>query len=261
MQSTLFQKLALRSIGVFGAGIFATFFALTFSAPEWVEQFAADYIEAEAESRIDSTIDALRPPSSESALGRFAESLYQSNEAQIDRLKTNLKSSIREQWAAALVSVRDMDCECRQNWERGVESNITLLQLANEKVVHFIHATYMDLASDLKRDVRVFTGSNAVLFILLLLISFLKPRAVSHLFLPGVLVTISTLICSYFYVFEQNWLLTIIQGSYLGFAYLAWLGIVFLFLCDIVFNRGRVTTEILNALFSAAGSAASVVPC
>ncbi len=72
---------------------------------------------------------------------------------------------------------------------------------------------------------------------------------------------ISTLFCSYFYIFEQNWLLTIIHSSYLGFAYLTWLGIVFLFLCDIVFNRARITTEILNAFFNAIGSALSVVPC
>ena len=30
------------------------------------------------------------------------------------------------------------------------------------------------------------------------------------------------------YVFEQNWLLTIIHGDYLGLAYAAWLGVVFL---------------------------------
>ncbi len=119
----------------------------------------------------------------------------------------------------------------------------------------------MDVATELKRDIRIFTASNALVFILLLLVSFLKPQAITHLFLPGVLLVVSTLICSYFYIFEQNWLLTIIQNSYLGFAYLAWLGAVFLFLCDIVFNRGRITTEILNSLLNAIGSALSVVPC
>ncbi len=119
----------------------------------------------------------------------------------------------------------------------------------------------MDVATKLKRDIRIFTASNAAVFILLLLVSFLKPQAITHQFLPGVLLAVSTLICSYFHIFEQNWLLTIIHSSYLGFAYLAWLGIVFLFLCDIVFNRGRITTEILNAIFNAIGSAFSVVPC
>jgi len=265
MDSTVLQKLSLRSIGVIGTAIFLIFFAFTYSVPGWVETFAADYIESEAQDRIDASIDAVRPPESESALGTLAQSMYEKNEAQIEQLKSNLRDKVHEQWAAALALVRDLDCECREKWEdwfeSGFNTNIALLQAANEQISNFIHSTYMDVATELKRDIRIFTASNAAVFILLLLVSFLKPQAITHLFLPGVLLAVSTLICSYFYIFEQNWLLTIIHSSYLGFAYLAWLGIVFLFLCDIVFNRGRVTTEILNAIFNAVGSAFSVVPC
>ena len=265
MDNTVLQKLSLRSIGVIGAAIFLTFFAFTYSVPGWVETFAADYIESEAQERIDASIDAIRPPESESALARLAQSMYEKNEAQIEQLKTNLKNKVHEQWAAALAAVRDLDCECREKWkdwfESGFNTNIALLQAANEQISNFIHSTYMDVATELKRDIRIFTASNAAVFILLLLVAFLKPQAMTHLFLPGVLLAVSTLICSYFYIFEQNWLLTIIHSSYLGFAYLAWLGIVFLFLGDIVFNRGRITTEILNAIFNAIGSAFSVVPC
>ncbi|MCH9696119.1 MAG: hypothetical protein K0U72_16505 [Gammaproteobacteria bacterium] len=259
------QKLSLRAIGAIGASIFLAFFALTYSVPGWVESFAANYIESEAQERIDNSIDSIRPPESDSALGRLAQSLYAKNETEIAQLKQNLKGKVHEQWAAALASVRNLDCECREKWqdrfESGFKTDIVLLQAANDKISDFIHSTYMNVATELKRDIRVFTASNAAVFILLLLASFLKLAAITHLFLPGVLLAISTLVCSYFYVFEQNWLLTIIHNSYLGFAYLAWLGVVFLFLCDIIFNRGRITTEILNAFFNAIGSALSVVPC
>lgn len=265
MVNTILQKLSLRSVGAIGAGLFLTFFALTYSVPGWVEEFAADYIESEARERIDTTIDTIRPPDSESALARLAQSMYEKNEAQIEQLKANLKNKVHEQWATALALVRDLDCECREKWEdwfeSGFQSNITLLQAANEQISSFIHSTYMDVATELKQDVRIFTASNSAVFLVLLLVSFLKPQAITHLFLPGVLLAVSTLICSYFYVFEQNWLLTIIHNSYLGFAYLAWLGVVFLLLCDIIFNRARITTEIVNAFFSAIGSALSVVPC
>jgi hypothetical protein len=50
-------------------------------------------------------------------------------------------------------------------------------------------------------------------------------------------------------------------GRHVGFAYLAYLGGVFAFLCDIIFNRARVTAEVLNALLNAVGSAVQVVPC
>jgi len=265
MDNTVLQKLSLRSVGVVGGAIFLTFFVFTYSVPGWVEAFAADYIESKAQQRIDTTIDSVRPPESESALARLAQSMYEKNDAQIEQSKANLKNKVHEQWAAALAAVRDLDCECRQKWEDWFESafntNIVLLQAANAQVSKFIHSTYMQVATELTRDIRIFTGTNAAVFILLLLVSFAKPQAITHLFLPGALLAISTLICSYFYIFEQNWLLTIIHSSYLGFAYLAWLGIAFLFLCDIVFNRARITTEIINAAFSAVGSAFSVFPC
>lgn len=265
MDNSTLKTLSLRSIGVIGAAIFLTFFAFTYSVPGWVEDFAADYIESQAQERIDTSIDSIRPPESDGALARLAQSMYERNEAKIEQSKANLKSKVHEQWAAALATVRDLDCECREKWEdwfeSGFNTNIVLLQAANEQISSFIHSTYMDVATELKSDIRIFTASNAAVFILLLLVSFLKPQAMMHLFIPGVLLAISTLICSYFYIFEQNWLLTIIHNSYLGFVYLAWLGVVFLFLCDIVFNRGRVTTEILNAFFNAIGSALSAVPC
>jgi len=265
MDNTVLQKLSLRSVGVIGAAIFLTFFAFTFVTPGWLETFAADYIESEARERIDASIDAIQPPDSESALARLAQSMYAKNEAQIEQLKWNLRNKVHEQWAAALAAVRNLDCECREKWEDwfkgGFSTNIALLQVANEQISTFIHSTYMDVATELKRDIRIFTASNAAVFILLLLVSFLKPQAITHLFLPGVLLAVSTLICSYFYIFEQNWLLTIIHSSYLGFAYLAWLGVVFVLLCDIVFNRARITTAILNTIFDAIGSAISVGPC
>ena len=81
------------------------------------------------------------------------------------------------------------------------------------------------------------------------------------MFLPAALLVVATLICSYFYVFEQNWLLTIVYSDYLGFSYLLYLGVVFLFLCDVVFNKGRVTTEVANAISNVLGIALELVPC
>ena len=167
--------------------------------------------------------------------------------------------------ADALAEIRDLDCECRdkyaQTLQRRFELDIALLQAANDEVVDFIQATYMQVVAEVKRDIRVFTGSNAGVFLLLLLVSLLKPEAISHLFVPAALLSVAALTSSYFYVFEQNWLLTIIYGDYLGFAYLAYLGLVFFFLCDIVLNKARVTTRIANAVFEAAGSSVTWAPC
>lgn len=69
------------------------------------------------------------------------------------------------------------------------------------------------------------------------------------------------LVCSCFYIFEQNRPLTILYNDYLGFGYLAYLAVVFALLCDIILNRVRITTMIVNAVPEAVGSVASAVPC
>jgi hypothetical protein len=53
-----------------------------------------------------------------------------------------------------------------------------------------------------------------------------------------------------------------LHGSYVGWAYAAYLALVFLFLCDIAFNRGRVTTRLLNGVNSSLGGIVSALtPC
>lgn len=259
------QKTFLRLVGLAGSILFWTFFAVTFVTPESIETFAKDYIERKAAERIDETVDDLGPEESDSALLNLAQSMLTENEDRIRELKDQLRLRIHEQIADAIAEIRDLDCECRDRiarfLEEGYQGQILMADAANDRIVEFIHYKYMELVSELKRDIRIFTASNGGAFLVLLLISFVKPRAIVHLFVPGVLLAASTIICSYFYIFEQNWLLTIIHSAYLGFVYLGWLGFVFLFLCDIVLNRGRVTTQILNAIGSMIGNAATVLPC
>ena len=115
------------------------------------------------------------------------------------------------------------------------------------KAILFEHYGSPDLLS-LQEVAQPLPAANEVL---------IRVEATAHLFLPGALLLLSTAICAYFYLFEQNWFYTILYNDYTGFAYLAHLLLVFAALCDIVFNRARVTTEIINAL----GNAFSVAPC
>jgi hypothetical protein len=259
------HKAILRSIGVAGIAIFFTFFAFTYSIPGWVESFAADFIQSEVAEEVDSRIDDFGVSAGDSAVSQLAATLYQQNEREIAGLKSALKADAHERMATALAQIRDVDCECREKYtqlfENGFQIDIALLQAANDRIVDFIQMTYMEVSAELKRDIRVFTGVNAGVFLLLLLVSFAKPQAIGQLFVPGVLLTLATLISIYFYIFEQNWLLTIIYGEYLGFLYLPYLGIVFLALCDVVLNRARITTRIANAILEAIGSAVSLLPC
>jgi hypothetical protein len=259
------QLCSLRGAGVLGAALFGFFFALTFSTPQWVEQFAVEFIETRVDQKMNSAIEGLRPEGGSSMVSRVAGALYRQNEAALDDLKQQFRNGVRETWAAALAEVRDLSCECREKWlgilESGTLLHLQSLTAIEERLTDFIQASYMEVATDLKRDIRIFTATNAGVFILLVLISFLKPQAVRHLFVPGLLLLVATLLCAYGYVFEQNWLLTVINGSYLGSAYAVYLGAVFLFLCDIALNRGRVTTQLANGVVHSLGGVSSLLPC
>jgi hypothetical protein len=135
------------------------------------------------------------------------------------------------------------------------------LEEGKAKLIDFSHAKYMEITQKLTLDVRIFIGTNSVIFVLLLLISFMKPAAISHLFLQGGLLLISTLISSYCYLFEQNWFYTILYNDYTGFSFILYLLLVFAVLCNIVFNKARVTTTVINACLEAVGQAASLVSC
>jgi len=252
MQDSATQRLVLRIIGVAGAALFAFFFVLTYHRPAWVEDFAASYIESQVAEKVDATIDGLGAPQGKDALSRYAAELYRQNEAKISEYKSLLKGNIREQLAICIPQIRALGDEQRRKLEQWVEEGAVLsigeLQLDNSRLVTLIQSGYLATVADLKREIRVFTASNAIVFLLLVLVSFLRPQSVRLLFIPGLLLALSTLICAFLYAFQQNWLLTIIHRDYLGFTYAAYLGIVFLFYCDIWFNEGRISARILRLL-------------
>lgn len=258
-------RYALRIIGVLGALVFGAIFYLTYGVPGYVEEIGKAFIRDQILDETNARIEGLGSERKDGKLVAFAQTLYRQNQAQIEAVQQQLRSKAHERLADVVTQMRDLDCACRakyaQMYKEGFEFRLASLQSVNEKLLDFMRTKYMQVATELTRDIRIFTGSNTLVFVLLLLLSFLKPKAVSQLFVPGVLLSTATLLCSYFYIFEQNWLLAMIYNDYLGFVYLAYVFVVFLFLCDIALNRARVSTEIINAALEALGSAASVSPC
>lgn len=260
-----YSQVLSRVVSIIGVLLYSAILYLTFSVPDWLESFAASYIESEVSSRIDLAIDRIEPTSREGLLGDLARKAFEANQAKIDEVKVSLRNKAHETMARAIAEMRDLDCDCRAKFaariKEGFEFKLSFLQIANDKIMDTIQGGYVKVVTELRRDIRIFAGSNIAVFLLLLLTTFLKPAARLHVAVPASLLTASTLICSYFYIIEQNWFLTIIHSDYLGFAYLGYLGFVAMFLADILFNHGRVTTQVLNAMFEAFGSALFASPC
>jgi len=262
------QHLTLRVFGFLGTILFIPIFLLSFADPQLIENSGKAFVEWKLEKSTNAKIESIKLPKEskfEKLLGNKAKELRNKTEEKIQSLKQKLKDDAPSLIAAQLAKLRNLDCECRKSWEKKLRNSMKFelasLNVAKSKLVDFTQAKYMEIVEKLTLDVRIFVGANGAVFLFLMLASFLKPAAIKHLFLPSVLMLVSTVLCSYFYIFEQNWFYTIIYNNYTGLTYIGYLTFVFAVLCDIVFNKAKVTTEIINAFLQTIGHAASLVPC
>lgn len=255
------MKFSLRFVGFAGFLLFAFVFVATFLSPIHFEQAGKEFIRTQVETKVSDKLENLLHPSLEKAAGFLAKQ-YQ---GEIASLQQALKEGLSEKVAAVVAQMGDLSCECRKklagNIRQGFDWHIASLSQAQFNLVTLIQGKYAEVVEKLLLDLRVFSGTNAVVFVLLVIVSFLKERAVAQLFLPGSLLFAATLFSTYFYLFEQNWFFTIIFNSYIGYGYIVYVSVVFLFLCDVVLNRSRVTTQIINQALSAIGSGESLTPC
>lgn len=255
------MKLFLRSTGLAGFLLFALLFLAAFTSPIHIERAAKEFIQAQVAAKARDTIDGAAHSRFEKAAGILAKELRE----EIVDLKQKLYNGLPEKVAAAIAQMQDLTCECRKKLgsdiRQSYEWRIASLESAEAQLIELIQGQYVEVVDKLMRDLRIFTGANAVAFLMLLIVSSLNARASAHLTLPGMLLLVSTLVSGYFYLFAQNWFFTIVYNDYVGYGYIAYLSFIFAVLCDVVLNRARVTTEIINSLLSAVGQAGSLSPC
>lgn len=255
------MKLSLRFMGALGFALFAILFGITFGVPATVEESAQAFVKKQIEKEVRGQFaDSKMTTVAEKALRLASRLGYEEKD-----LRDALNHKFPEKIANVLAEMCGYDCEKKKTIVESVTAGyierIANLQIAQKTLADIIKEKYMEIVSNMRTDLRIFLGSNAFVFSILLLISFLKPKAISHLFLPGTLLLVSTVAASAIYLVGQDWFYTILYNDYMGFGYLAYIGVIFGFLMDIAFNRARVTTNIINGILHTIGSAISVLPC
>lgn len=255
------MSLTLRMLGLIGLLLFASAFGLTYGVPEWVENSAKGFIQ----KKVTQEVKEKAAPLTESAVVQKAKSLADKLGFQESQLKKDLENNLPEKIAGVLASMCGYDCEKKKQLTQEIKDSylnkINNLQLGQFNLSQIVKGKYVEIVGNLKNDLRIFTFSNALMFTFLLLISLLKPQAIKHLFVPGMLLFLATGISVSLYVFGQDWFYTIVYNDYMGWAYLVYLGVIFGFLVDIALNRGRVTTEVFNFMGHAISSLGSISPC
>ncbi|WP_375723333.1 hypothetical protein LXN10_12515 [Arcobacter sp. KX21116] len=255
----------LKIFLLFGTILFCAIFIYSFTSPYKIEKHATGFIKKQIQYHTNEIIDNLGESSSDNKLIKFSQKFYEKNYVKINKLKLALKDNLTQKIASTVVIMQDLNCECRNKYSKFLVSvfDITILNLqkANDKITNFMKMKYMQIVQSIINDFRIFSGSNLVFFLIALILLFFKSKANAQITLVAGLLFLSTIICSYFYIFEQDWFYNIIYQDFFGYFYLMYMGIVFLFLCDIIFNKARITTEIINFIANIIGSGFQALSC
>lgn len=250
------MKFSLRSIGLLGFILFASLFALTFGVPTAIENSAKDFVKSQIEIEVKETYQ----DSKAASVADKAKALYGKLGGEKASISQDIENKLPEKIAATIASMCGYDCEKKKaltvSIKQGFLGRIASIEVAQQSLDDIIKGKYVEIVGNLKADLRIFLGANALMFLILLSLSFFKPAAITHLFLPGMLLLISTITASAIYLFGQDWFYTILYNDYMGFGYVFYLGLIFGFLMDITFNKARVTTSIINSITDS-----SVSPC
>lgn len=248
-------KPVARIVGVAGVALFSVLLGATFVSSDAVERAGQAFIRYQVEKQVRQTYGHLSDSTYGKALGRF-KGKYESESRQ---LQAALNDNLPQRIADVIAAMCRLGCKQRESLRQSIETDyktrVAKTSGAIDTLTELIRGKYLEIVGNLTRDVRIFLGSNALLFLLVAGLAFFKPGAALQLYLPGLVLVVATIISTGFYLFGQNWFFTILYNDYVGFGYIAYVGILFGFLCDIAFNKARVTTEIVNAILQAVGSA------
>ncbi len=255
------KSIILRTIGLLGMLLFGILFSITLLSTESIENSARSFVKTQIEKELRHKLENI----SQSIFVVQASKLAEKFGLESDQIKHDLQRNLPEKIAQVISAMCGYDCEKKKaladSIAAGYLERIKNINVAQKTLGDLIKGKYLEVVSNLKIDLRIFLGSNFIMFLALVLISFAKPQAISHLFLPCLLLFISTVLSTLIYVFGQDWFYTIVYNDYMGCGYLVYIVLIFGVLLDISLNKARVTTQIINGIAHGVGSAFSVVPC
>ncbi len=251
----------LRSAGLFGILIFGALLSITVVSPKVIEESAKGFVKYQIEKEVRERQQTL----SDSSVASKALSITKNLGLESEQIRKNLDNNLPEKIASVIASMCGYDCERKKALANSITSGyldrLKRIRIAQDTLGELIKGKYVEIVGNLKLDLRIFLGSNFSMFLILLVISFAKPKAMTHLFLPGLLLVLATMISSAIYIYGQDWFYTVLYNDYMGFGYLTYLSVIFGVLVDIALNKARVATEVINGIANALGSAFSVFPC
>ena len=222
--------------------------------------------EARAQSFIIDEIDAaLAPDSAMSKLAQLGGGDLALPADRVEALRINLVAARHNFIALVVETLCVRNCRAKEILEaellKAYDNIQSRLKPGFEILRGIVGAKYHAVFDELRRDIRIFLSANLIVSGIALILAFVKGRAAKHLAPVSIMMTVATLLTTYWYVFGQNWILTIIFSDYFGWSYLTFLAVIFLLLADIALNRARMISKVFNAISNTLGSDWVWLPC
>ena len=257
-----FLNVVLCSLGVV---VFAMGLLFLDRAPDKFGQLVQNYAVSEVSDRFQEQVVRFEQEERLEGLKSLARDLSDQLAKKIELRQAALKLGGDEFVANVLTAHCQIECgkreEARELVRSFFEAELVAVQHQKEQIERFILKEYDDVLSELRRDIQIFCVSNLIAFLFALGLAVFKGRASVHLLPISLLLSVATGIATYFYVFGQNWVLTILFNNYWGWSYLGFICFLFLLLIDIALNRARITSFVINLFCNVLGAAFSVLPC
>lgn len=251
---------AILVAAVLGLVVFTLLFAASLRYPTVLEQWARQAIAQEVQQRVETQLDGL----SNSALGSAASGVIEANKRQQAAAREPLAQALPSKISIVMAAMLDPECTCRKAAvdpnrdakilhrakildNNAARSSIAELDKMNARLTGLIESKYRDVAQSLHREVRIFSGANALVFLLLAVIALVWKRRAVQLLAPTVVLVGAAAITGAIYLFNQDWLQTVLFNDYVGLWYLPYLGVALAFMLDVVFNRGQISLKLAMA--------------
>ena len=261
---TLVRRLNLVMTG-FGVAVFVLLLGFVNLTPDRFEDSIKNIVIAQTSVQVSEALSEAGVSLETGEASVLTRSVTQSIQSRIDEVQHGLDAGLDQMVADVLASACKLDCDRREQAAAAVrnymEGSIARLENAKGNLEQLILGKYETVTRNLRADLNIFAGSNLALLSLSFLLSWLRRSAARHLLPIAVILTFSTALMSIWYLFGQNWVMTIVFSEYWGWGYPLMQGFIAALLLDVALNAGRATTRLLNWLLNAAGSATQLVPC
>ncbi len=248
-----------------GAAVFTVLLAYITLAPEDFDQRTRDFAVVQVRSEVDATLSTAAQSDAADALSEWAGKVSERLQKRIDDMRAALDAGLDQFIADILAAACQLDCERREEARQAVrdyyEDKIERYGVALDRIERVVADKYEDVMDELRTDLAIFSGSNGVALAFAFGLAVFRKRAARHLLPISLALTAATLLAIVWYVFGQDWVMTIIFNDYWGWGYAALLAVQAGLLMDIAVNKARVTSEVFNAIGGMFGAAGDFSPC